>query len=682
MQHRPEIDGLRAVAVVPVILFHAGLAWFSGGYVGVDVFFVISGYLITTIIATAQDKGTFTILGFYERRARRIMPVLFTVILCCLPFAWAWMLPAQMKSFGESIIAVCLFLSNVLFWQESGYFAAAAEKQPLLHTWSLAVEEQYYVVFPILLMLLHRAGPRIRFVVLLLAALVSFALAVYGAIAFPNAAFYLPHTRAWELLAGSLCALFLLHRQQPANETLSLLGLAGVLAGVFLYDDGTPFPSAWTLAPVGGTALIILFGGPGTRVHRFLSLPLLTGIGLISYSLYLWHQPLFAFARIRSLTEPTPVLMTSLTVAAVLLAVLSWRFVETPFRTGRIRILGSAPRILGATAAAAVFLMAVGAAGRVDNGWSFRLPPSALAALDVQAHPDPAMSTCLFDKGEATLPHPVRACMTPGTQTSDTILIGDSHAGAVTGEALRAFSAAGLDLYALSHSSCAGFSGLVVSNAKYRLRCNRFFTGVEDYIARSDIKTIIMVSRWSLYVDGTAFDNGEGGIEALKPTYADLYERRDDMGGENDLARKDRVLAAYLADINAYLDRGDNVVLVYPIPEAGWNVPDLLARAAMTGNDAEPLGTSSERYRARNAAVIAAFDTLDHPRLAKIRPDAIFCDSFVAGRCINSLATDRIFYFDDDHLSNAGAALLMPPIIDAVRRLNANPKGTPGKTTR
>jgi peptidoglycan/LPS O-acetylase OafA/YrhL len=676
MQHRPEIDGLRAVAVVPVVLFHAGVALFSGGYVGVDVFFVISGYLITTIIASAQDKGSFTILGFYERRARRIMPVLFTVILCCLPFAWAWMLPAQMESFGNSIIAVCLFVSNVLFWQESGYFAAAAEKQPLLHTWSLAVEEQYYLVFPILLMALHRYGARIRFTAVALLALASFATAIYGAIAFPNAAFYLPHTRAWELLAGSLCALLLLGRDQPKSNVLSVIGLVAILAGMVLYDDGTPFPSVWTLAPVGGTALIILFAGHGTFVHRLLSLRLLTGIGLISYSLYLWHQPLFAFARLRSLTEPTPALMAALSVAAVGLAILSWRFVETPFRTRQVPRLDTAPRILGATAATAVVFMLAGGVARIDDGLSFRLPETALAALAVQAHPDPAMSTCLFDKGEANLHHPVKDCVTPGETTIDTMLIGDSHAGAITGEALRQFSQAGMDLYALSHSSCAGFSGLVVSSPKYHLRCNSFFTGVEDYIRANGIKTVVMISRWSLYVDGTAFDNGEGGVEALKPTYADLYDRRDAMGSEADPARKQRVLDAYIAGIKAYLDRGVNVVLVYPIPEAGWNVPDLLARAAMTSTDVEPLSTSYDRYRARNAAVIAAFDAIDAPGLIKIKPTAFFCDGFVTGRCANSLSTDRIFYFDDDHLSSTGAALILPAIIDAVRGLN-HPR-TPG----
>jgi hypothetical protein len=181
---------------------------------------------------------------------------------------------------------------------------------------------------------------------------------------------------------------------------------------------------------------------------------------------------------------------------------------------------------------------------------------------------------------------------------------------------------------------------------------------------------VVMISRWSLYIDGTAFDNGEGGVEALKPTYADLYDRRDDMGSEADPARKQRVLDAYVADIKAYLDRGVNVVLVYPIPEAGWNVPDLLARAAMTSTDVEPLSTSYDRYRQRNAAVLAAFDALDAPGLVKVKPADVFCNRFVTGRCVNSLSTDRIFYFDDDHLSSTGAAMILPAIMDAVRGLN------------
>lgn len=669
MQHRPEIDGLRAVAVVPVILFHAGLSAFAGGFVGVDVFFVISGYLITGIIVAGQDKGRFTILGFYERRARRIIPALFVVMLCCLPFAWVWMLPAQMKSFGESIIAVCLFYSNVLFWQQSGYFAAAAELQPLLHTWSLAVEEQFYLVFPLVLMLIHRFGDRVRMAVVAGLAILSFLAAQFFLNGDPSGNFYLPFGRAWELFAGALVALVLLRHPQPRSSALSLLGLAMIALSVFLYDETTPFPSVYTLLPVIGTVLVVLCGGQGTATARLLSTPLLTGIGLISYSLYLWHQPLFAFARIRSLTEPSVWLMLGLAALSVPLAYLSWRFIETPVRTGRSGILASAPRILGATALSAAVLIAIGSFGRLDGGLAFRLPEEARLALAVEENPDPAMEACLFDKGQAKLDHPIKACRTPENGPIDTMLIGDSHAAGITGEALRAFSREGLNLYALSHSACVGFSGFVVSDKKYRERCNRFFTGIEAYIADAKIKTVIMLSRWSLYVDGNGFDNGEGGKEALKPTYVDLYDRRDAMGAQDDPARKKRVIDTYLADIRAYLDKGIDVVLVYPVPEAGWTVPNLLARAAMTGQTVEPLSTSAEVYAARNAAVIAAFDRLEHPRLRKVKPGSVFCDSLVKGRCVNSLSAGQIFYFDDDHLSNAGAGLLMPGIIDAVRSL-------------
>ena len=203
--------------------------------------------------------------------------------------------------------------------------------------------------------------------------------------------------------------------------------------------------------------------------------------------------------------------------------------------------------------------------------------------LAEQERHDPVMETCLFDKGEASLPHPIKDCLTKHSTASKTILIGDSHAGALGGEALRSFDAADVDLYVMAHSSCVGFSGFYVSNLKYRLRCNPFFTGIEDYIRTSGIKTIIMANRWSLYIDGTPFDNGEGGIEPLQPTYMDLLSRLNEHAAQDDPARKARVLKQYIDDIQAYLDSGHNVVLVYPIPEAGWNVPDLVAKSAMAG---------------------------------------------------------------------------------------------------
>lgn len=332
MKYRREIDGLRAVAVVPVILFHAGFTIFSGGYIGVDVFFVISGYLITSILIDELEAERFSLARFYERRARRILPALFFVIFCCLPFAWAWMLPSQLKEFGQSLIAVSLFASNILFWKKIDYFAPDAENNPLLHTWSLAVEEQFYIVFPLLLWLLWRYG-RIRvFWVIVGLCVISLGLADWGSRNKPGANFYLIVTRAWELGAGAICAFLLYARPIPKNAIFSILGLGLIVVSVFAYNDNTPFPSLYALAPVGGTVLIIIFAGPDTFVGRMLSLRALVGIGLISYSAYLWHQPLFAFARVRSLETPSQPLMMLLAALAIILAYLSWRFVERPFR--------------------------------------------------------------------------------------------------------------------------------------------------------------------------------------------------------------------------------------------------------------------------------------------------------------------------------------------------------------
>ncbi|OQP88414.1 hypothetical protein BTR14_03015 [Rhizobium rhizosphaerae] len=669
MQHRPEIDGLRTVAVLPVLLFHAGIPGFAGGYVGVDLFFVISGYLITGIILSAERKAGFSLLAFYERRVRRIMPALFAVMLACLPFAWFTMLPDQMASFGKSLVAVCLFVSNILFYLQTGYFAADAELQPLLHTWSLAVEEQFYVVFPLIMIATHRMPVRRRMGLLLALAVVSLALAQWTVAQDTSAAFYLPHTRAWELLTGSLAAFWLADRRQKGHETLAALGLAAIAFSVVAYDGATPFPSFYALVPVIGALLVILFAQPGTAVARLLSMKVMTGIGLISYSLYLWHQPILAFARIHSLTEPSRGTMLGLVLLSFPLAYLSWRFIEQPFRSRAATTRRSGSSALGVTAASAACVIAMGLFAQRDNGLAFRVPEGAQDAILAGKTLDPAMTHCLFDKGEASLPHPIKDCLTPGIAQSPTILIGDSHAGALAGAALRGFAAAGEPLYAMSHSACVGFSGFVVSDPKYRLRCNSFFTGIEDYIARAKISTVIMLSRWTLYVEGTPFDNGEGGVEHRRPTFVDLYDRRDEMGGEDDPARKQRVLDQYVADIKSYLDRGINVVLVYPVPEAGWNVPDTVARAVMNGDPHPLLTTATPRYQQRNAAVIAAFDALEHPRLRKVKAAPVFCNWLVNNRCLNAEGIKDILYLDDNHLSDTGAALLVPDILKAVKSL-------------
>jgi peptidoglycan/LPS O-acetylase OafA/YrhL len=382
VHYRREIDGLRALAVLAVIFFHAGLQGFSGGFVGVDVFFVVSGYLITTLILVERRAGKFTLAGFYERRARRILPALFLVIIACLPFAWLWMLPADARDFSESIVAVCAFVSNILFWRESGYFGSATDLKPLAHTWSLAVEEQYYLLYPLFLLLLWRLGKGWMSRVLVAAAVISLAAAQWGSRYHPQAAFYLLPTRGWELLLGAFAALYELEERPNGGDTACGVGLTQQAASfcgllligyaIFSFDENTPFPSVYALVPTVGTVLVILFASPLTVAGRLLGSSALVGLGLISYSAYLWHQPLFAFARHRSTSEPSEALFLGLSLAAIVLAYFSWKFVEQPFRNRRLvnrRVL------LKSVALTTVVLVTLGLIGYSSKGLAYRYAP-------------------------------------------------------------------------------------------------------------------------------------------------------------------------------------------------------------------------------------------------------------------------------------------------------------------
>lgn len=385
MKYRSEIDGLRAIAVVPVILFHAGFEIFSGGFVGVDVFFVISGYLITTIIINEMDEGKFSLLSFYERRARRILPALFFVVLCCIPFACFLLLPSDMKDFSQSLVAVATFSSNILFWREGGYFDTAAELKPLLHTWSLAVEEQFYILFPLFLMAAWRFGKRANVWTLVAAFVISLAMAQWGAYNKPSATFYLLPTRAWELLIGSFAAFYLQNRTVStsawSNNVLSAIGLVAILYSVFAFDDATPFPSLYALVPTVGAVLIILFAVRGTAVHSLLSTRGFVSLGLISYSLYLWHQPVFAFWRHYHVLEPTHLQMIFLTSCCLSLAYLTYQFVERPLRLKEF--ISTHVQIFTISTVGILSFLMFGFLGNFSNGFYGLRSGSAIARYDV-----------------------------------------------------------------------------------------------------------------------------------------------------------------------------------------------------------------------------------------------------------------------------------------------------------
>ena len=457
MIYRREIDGLRALAVLPVILFHAGFSAFGGGFVGVDIFFVISGYLITSIILDEHYKRHFTFTDFYLRRARRILPALFLVIFVCFPFAWQWYLPIDMKEFSQSVIATTTFLSNFFFWLKTGYFDTEAELKPLLHTWSLAVEEQYYLIFPFLFICLLRFQKKHTFWLLSLLAIISLAYAQWLSAKNPSANFFLFPSRLWELLIGALIALSLFHQSKPfgshdLRQFASVIGLILIVSSIVLYSSDTPYPSVYTLLPTCGTALIILFADKENLVGRILSSKAFVGIGILSYSAYLWHQPLLAFARYRTLGEVSIELVFALLVATFCLAYLSWRFVENPFRKGA-RVSNSLFIFLFLSLGISLILAAM--LGHRTNGFVHRQSGKLPAEYFTQAQANRKFNYGIDNKlcisNEASLCQ-VTAYTANG---KNILLLGDSHSSDFTNQFKIYATNNNLNAWQMSITGCA-----------------------------------------------------------------------------------------------------------------------------------------------------------------------------------------------------------------------------------
>jgi len=672
MKYRSEIDGLRTLAVLPVILFHAGIQAFSGGFVGVDVFFVISGYLITTIIIAELDQGTFTLVGFYERRARRILPALFVVMLVTLPFAFQWMLPADLKDFARSVIAVTVFASNILFWRESGYFVTEAELKPLLHTWSLAVEEQYYLLFPLFLMLAWRLGRTWLARILIVVGLVSLAGAQWGAYHKPLATFFTLPTRGWELLIGAFTAFHLfpragLVRQRQElwlRQFASVLGVLLIFYSIFAFDRNTPFPGLYALVPTVGTALLILFANPDTFVGRLLSTPFFVGIGLISYSAYLWHQPLFALARHRSLNEPTKPFLLGLSVLTIILAYLSWKYVEKPFRDrkrfGRTQIFGSA-------FAGSFVVLACGFVGYSREGLPGRFSATLQPYLFPERTAEPTRCKLSYVEGRQK----IQRCYFGDTSATRSVaLYGDSHAQALftaLDEALKKRHVRGVRVYV---EGCGVIPGVVLDDAHWRTaapvtECLSNYRSLLGYLGEQMSGVVIGV-RWTMAVypvkgavEELAYDNGEGGVEHLTPRD---YMTMDSLGRfSRDGAGKRRAINLLLQSMNSL---NKPIFVVFPFPEVGWDVPKYNFRSYIgRGVVPETISTSHPRFKSRNQFITDALATASgYANVYPIKPETILCDSYVRARCVAQF--DRVpFYFDSNHLSNAGARLVVAEVM-------------------
>lgn len=631
MEYRKEIDGLRAFAVLPVILFHAGFSWFAGGYIGVDVFFVISGYLITLIIIKDLEAGCFSIGKFYERRARRILPSLFFVMLCCIPFAYAWMMPPQFKNFSQAFVAVSFFASNVLFWSKEDYFAPSAEENPLLHTWSLAVEEQFYIFFPILLLVLWRFGKQPVFYVVLGFSCVSLLLSEWGWRNYSSANFYLLPTRAWELGVGAMCAFYSHARVIKPSQGGSALGLALILYSVFVFDESYPFPSFYTLIPVLGTAFIILFCAKGTFVYRILSLKYVVWIGLLSYSTYLWHQPLMAFARIKILPHPHWITMLILCFSSVVLAYFSWRYIERPFRRKEGSWVDTRVKVFSTAAVASLAIFSFGFYGHVSNGIPdrFRLSERQSSYISTakaspmrnKCHASPrnvieVEDTCIYNSGNATV-----------------AVLGDSHVVELAYSLGEQVKKAGVGVAHFSYSGCEPSYSKNDGSP-----CTEWTKKTANYIIKSNDYTHVIVSyRMALGIWGSA-----RGVYPSFPMARDSEQVSSVIDSLHDM----------LSDIAS---SGKKVIFVDQSPELPRSIQQLVYLGRLQNGNV--LGLSRDWWDEFNRFFenSKAIPELVH----QVNVANVFCGNDVCYGGKDGVS----FYFDDNHLSVEGARRVADHII-------------------
>ena len=620
MVYRPEIDGLRSLAILPVLLFHSGVPGFYGGFVGVDIFFVISGFLITGIIVDELAAGRFSILDFYERRARRILPALTFFSLLTLLAAWLYFLPQFFEDFSRSLVAVATFTSNLYFWKYSGYFEHSAHLRPLLHTWSLAVEEQFYIFVPIVMWALYRYAKRFLFWGLAIGAVLSLALSVYVTSRAPTANFFLLPTRAWELLLGSLLAVASV-RKVPSglNSVLSFAGVAAIAVAVFGYSDATPFPGLAALLPCMGAVLIILTGR-STPVGAVLSARPIVFIGKISYSLYLAHWPVAVFIRYVTLREPTMLHAVVIIFVSFALAIFSWKFVESPFRRRRAAATRSRLVVLSGAAATLVVLAAVGTAGIWSGGFPGRFPDylAMRSQIDAVERKEPSRSwrngTCFFEESQAIGRWNADACTLIGGAGPATLLWGDSFAAHYVPGLLAHAAAFQGRLYQYTYAGCPP----VLAYYSYaRPVCTVFNQQAIELIKKLDVKTVILSARW--------LDLRSRGLDLLAGT------------------------------INELRSLGVKVVVIGQSPAFVTNV-DVIAYANRSehGDRATwfTLVDSHFNDKLKQAAAGASF----------VDPIAIGCE---AGRC-PYLEGGRLLYFDAAHYSNFGSARVVETLLPLI----------------
>lgn len=643
----PFIDGLRAVAVLGVIFFHFHVPHIGGGYAGVDVFFVLSGYLITNLIDGRLRGRAFSFAHFYERRARRILPALIVTCALCAIAAYLLFVPHDLREFGKSLKGAAFFYSNVVFAQATGYFADPLSMRPLLHTWSLAVEEQFYLLYPPLLVVMHWATARNRlrlWAFMSTLTVIALTVSIVWVKADRDSAFYLLPPRAWELLAGALVALAPWRWRLPRAlaETMAALGVLCIACSFALYDRNTPFPGTAALLPCIGTVLVIIsnLAGP-TRAGRMLAHRSLVYIGLISYGLYLYHWPILAFGRYFLDHELSGVELCGALAATLGLALVSYHGIEVPVRSGRW--LASRKKLFQAAAAGLLIVGGMGIAAVNGDGFASRFSGAALQ-FAAAAHDNGAWEKCMpaperLDKtavckfGRATAAEPVF------------LVWGDSHAAALAPGVDARASTLGISGWVVAYNRCASLLGAApMQRNRGDYPCALIAEKVLQLIRDNHIKHVLLASRWDSYISGWE----RGGSETLQDLTIS-FAGADGRRAEGLAAFR----LAFAETVRRLRALGADVWVLEEVPPQLVDVPSALAKAVYFGRNPDTLRRSYgdiERRRAAAGSVFAQYR--NSPNISFIDPAEQFCPN--KSPCLIA-AAGRALYSDGNHLSVFGS---------------------------
>ena len=665
--YRPEIDGLRAIAVIAVILYHAKVSFFeyqlfAGGFIGVDIFFVISGYLITSIILKEfVSTGSFSFREFYIRRIRRILPALLFVMLVSAPFAFKYLLPFDYIEYSKSIIYSIFFNSNFYFWySNSSYGAVSSLLKPFLHTWSLSIEEQFYILFPIFLFVVFKFFKKYLIFFFIIGFILSLCLADWGSRNYPSFNFYILPTRAWELLAGSILAYFEVIKFYKCRDRililiLPIIGIILILWSIVFFNDEMLHPSFYSLPPIIGTCLIIWSSNRNEIVTKILSKELFVRIGLISYSLYLWHYPIFAFARV---TEFYQDFFNKLLIGLILIivSILSYYFIEKPFRNKNYNFKNLFNIII-----ISIFILIFTNLYVISkNGIKYRVPE----ILD-DSKGDPW--ELLKDSNKEICFNKINGCIFNSSSNDKVYMIGDSHMGVLTFDLKNKLNKNNINFITSTFIGCLyypGFNLVSKSTKKIDKKCNNnYFQKLKMKLLKEKDSILIFGGRLPLHISGNKFDNQEGGIEG-------------ESGNEYISLKEYESIQESFRNEVLKLSKKNKVILVYPIPELGFNprrkiIKKWIKNSHPKSLNVESFSTSYVVYKKRTKESFDLLDSIKNKNIYRVYPHELFCNTIAKRRCIANNEKD-IFYYDDDHLSLKGSQMVNDLIMQEIKKIINN----------